>query len=247
MFATLVITSCVDSTEKMIISHKYRFIFLKTAKTASTSVEIALSKHCGKKDSITPMLPADEQIRRGLQYRGPQNYLAPLTDYTVKEIISLALGRSEKKQRFFHHISAEVVKKYVGDKTWNGYYKFCVERNPWERLISLYYWICQSEPRPTISEFLESEPALSLKKFGFDLYTINEQIAVNKVCLYENLEEELEQVRLLLNIPEKLQLPQAKTEHRKDKSSYRNILDEKEIKKIEQMFSTEIRLFGYDN
>lgn len=229
----------------MIISHKYKFIFLKTAKTASTSVEIALSKHCGKKDSITPMLPVDEEIRRGLQYRGSQNYLSPITDYSAKEIINLVFRRSEKKQRYYHHISAEEVKNYVGDKIWNSYYKFCIERNPWERFISLYFWVCQSEPRPTLSEFLESEPTLWLKKFGFDMYTIAGQVAVNKICLYENLEEELERVRLLLGIPEKLQLPQSKTQHRQDKRSYHDILDEKQIEKIEQMFSREISLFGY--
>ncbi|MEL6382956.1 MAG: chondroitin 4-O-sulfotransferase, partial [Cyanobacteria bacterium J06626_18] len=31
----------------MIISHEYKFIFLKTRKTAGTSIEIALSKFCG--------------------------------------------------------------------------------------------------------------------------------------------------------------------------------------------------------
>jgi hypothetical protein len=231
----------------MIISHKYKFIFLKTAKTASTSIEIALSKHCGKKDSITPMLPADEKIRHSLQYRGPQNYLSPITDYSREEIINLVFRKSEKKQRYFHHISAEAIKKYVGDEVWNSYYKFCVERNPWERFISLYYWMCQSDPRPTISEFLESETVLALKKYGFDVYTIDGQVAVNKICLYENLEEDLEQVRLLLHIPEKLQLPLAKTQYRKDKRSYRDILDEKQIRKIERMFSQEISLFGYNN
>jgi hypothetical protein len=34
----------------MILSHRYRFIFLKTGKTAGTSVEIALSEYCGAED-----------------------------------------------------------------------------------------------------------------------------------------------------------------------------------------------------
>lgn len=231
----------------MIISHKYKFIFLKTAKTASTSIEIALSKHCGKKDVITPMLPADEEIRSTLHYPSPQNYFSPITEYTAKELFNLIFRKAEKKQRYYHHISAQEVKKYIGDKTWNSYYKFCVERNPWERNVSLYYWMHQTEPRPTFSEFLGSEMPSWLKKFGFYLYTIDGEIAVNKICLYENLDKELEEVRLRLGIPEKLQLPQAKAQHRQDKRSYQEILNEEQIKKIEEMFSQEIHLLGYKN
>jgi hypothetical protein len=231
----------------MIISHKYKFIFLKTAKTASTSIEIALSKHCGKKDHITLMLPEDEQLRSSLQYPGAQNYLSPIWDYSVKEMLDLVLGRSGKKERYFHHISAEAVKKQIGKKTWSEYYKFCIERNPWERIISMYYWVCKSEPRPTMDEFLESEPPQWLKKFGSDIYTIDGQVAMDKICLYENLEEELEEVRLRLHIPEKLQLPRAKAQYRKDKRSYREILNEEQIKKIGELFRQEIKLFGYDH
>ena len=41
----------------MIISHKYRFIFVKTLKTAGTSIEVFLSQHCGPDDVVTPILP----------------------------------------------------------------------------------------------------------------------------------------------------------------------------------------------
>ena len=59
----------------MIISHDYKFIFLKNRKTAGTSIEIALSKFCGPNDVITPISPEDEATRKELGYRGPQNYL----------------------------------------------------------------------------------------------------------------------------------------------------------------------------
>ena len=47
----------------MILSHKYKYIFIKSFKTASTSLEIALSRFCDKEDIITPIKNEDEIIR----------------------------------------------------------------------------------------------------------------------------------------------------------------------------------------
>jgi hypothetical protein len=228
----------------MIISHKYKFIFLKTKKTAGTSIEIALSKYCGADDIITPISPEDEKKRCDLGYLRPQNYLSPIWDYGVQDMIK-ALIKGNKKKRFHNHISAKKVKARIGEQVWDSYYKFCFERNPWDRIISLYYFNYRSEPRPTISEFVGSTIPLSLKRGGFEIYTIDGQIAVDKICRFENLSEELEVIRKQLGIPEKLDLPRAKSTFRKDKRSYRDILGEAEKEKIEELFRDEINLFGY--
>ena len=130
----------------MIISHRHKFIFLKTNKTAGTSVEIALSKFCGPDDIITPISPEDEEMRAQLGYLGPQNYVLPISSYGVYAAVRMLIKR--EKQQFYNHITAKEVKAYVGDQVWNSYYKFCIERNPWDRCTSLYYWRNKSEPRP---------------------------------------------------------------------------------------------------
>ena len=56
----------------MIVSHEHKFIFLKTKKTAGTSVELALTELCGPDDVITPLTEIDEAQRAGK--RGAQNW-----------------------------------------------------------------------------------------------------------------------------------------------------------------------------
>ena len=61
----------------VIASHQHRFVFLKTRKTAGTSVEIALSKVCGPDDVITEISPEDEKLRQAAGGRAPQNFQSP--------------------------------------------------------------------------------------------------------------------------------------------------------------------------
>jgi len=110
----------------------------------------------------------------------------------------------------------------------------------------LYYWRCKSEPRPTIAEFIDSGVLKRLKRNGIDLYSIDGQVAVDKICRFENIAEELDLIRTQLGIPEKLELPRAKSSFRKDKSSYRDILDAEQQARIAEYFSDEIKLMGYE-
>jgi len=229
----------------MIICHKYRYIFIKTAKTAGTSVEIALSRYCGPDDIVSPLWKKDEKMRQAMGGRGPQHHEAPFHEYGPKDLYKFLL-RGEKKLKYKNHTSAEKIKKLVGENIWNDYFKFCFERNPWDRFVSFYYWRCRWGPRPTIAEFIETEAPLALKKKGYGLYTIDGEVAVDRICRFENLPEELESVRKKVGLPEELVLPRAKSQFRKKNESYRDVLDDEQREYVSRLFQDEIELFGYE-
>ena len=228
----------------MIISHKYKFIFLKTNKTAGTSIEIALSKHCAASDIITPISKEDEVMRSDLGYPGSQNFMSSFSDYSIKDIAKFVRYR-KRKIDYYNHISALEVKAKIGYEIWNSYYKFCFERNPWDRIISHYYWHYKTEPRPEISDYIVSGNPIILKNRGLNLYTIDGSIAVDKVCRFENINQELEEIRVKLGIPEKLVLPRAKSKFRKDRRNYRDILSNIDEVNITRLFKDEIDLLNY--
>jgi hypothetical protein len=227
----------------MILSHKHRFIFLKTNKTAGTSIEIGLSKFCGPDDIITPVWPVDEELRKSLGYPGAQNYVAPFSQYSARDW--LASARYMKRRQFYNHMRAREVKRLVPADVWNSYFKFCFVRNPWDRLLSHYYWRCRKEPRPTISEFITSDVPRDLIRRGVDVYMIDGQLAVDRVCRYENLAAELEFLEKRLGLPGRIELPRAKASFRGDRRPYREVLSPEERDRIAAMFSREIELHGY--
>lgn len=228
----------------MILSHRHRFIFIKTSKTAGTSVEIALSRHCGPEDIITPISPADEPLRRECGGKGPQNHLLPRSEYSLKDRFRrFRTGRERLK--FWNHMSAAQIRARIPEEIWNSYYKFCFERNPWDRVISYYFWKYREEPRPSISEFVRSERLYKLKKQGRDLYTIGGEVVVDRVCRFEALGDELEVVCGKLGMPQPLELPRAKGGFRRDRRSYRDLLGERERQRIAEVFRDEIAQLDY--
>ena len=228
----------------MILSHRHKFIFIKTNKTAGTSIEIALSKHCGPDDVVTEISLEDEHARRELGHVGPQNHRTPISNYSISDWFDRLRGRGAKVA-YYNHMSAREIIALVGRDVWDNYYKFCFERNPWERVISLYFWRHKNEPRPPISEFVRSSVPLILKERGSGLYMIDGEIVVDRVCRFENLADELETVRRRVGISEPLQLPRAKGQYRKDRRSWREILNDDERGVVADMFRFEIDRFEY--
>ena len=228
-----------DFFQRMIINHKYKFIFLKTRKTAGTSIEIALSKHCDTNDIIT-LSKKDKRKRQELGFGEVQNYNVPLRFYTKLDWLRY-LGRGKRKE-FFNHASAHFIRENVGEDIWRSYFKFCFERNPFDKAISRYYWSTR-EPRPEISDYLESVQINLLS--NWDIYTINDQIAVDFVGRYENLEDDLAIVKDKLGIFGELSLPKAKGAYRLNRDHYSNVLNPQARTRIELICAKEMLAFDY--
>ncbi|MEP7283113.1 MAG: sulfotransferase family 2 domain-containing protein [Rubrivivax sp.] len=225
----------------MIVSHRHRYIFLRTRKTAGTSVEIALSKFCGPDDVITS--DVDDGLRRELGYPGPQNDAdIPVRRYGVSDWKNLLLHRQRATYR--NHATAARVRRLVGEAVWSSYFKFTIERDPWDKTVSLYYWRLRGqEPKPTLPEFVRQSSARALSNAR--IYFIGGRPAVDRVLRYEKLDEELEQVRLQLALPEPLVLPHAKSTQRTERAHYSALLGPEERRIIERACRREITLLGY--
>ena len=228
----------------MIISHAHKFIFLKTTKTAGTSIEIALSEYCGPKDIITPISPEDEKKRSVQGFRGPQNYILPVANYSFSDMVYFLI--KGKRRRYFNHISAKLVRRFIGGEMWQSYFKFCFARNPWDRAVSQFYWRRAEGAPHTFSEFIDSRNLISLGKKGYGLYTIDGDVAVERVCLYENMAAELAYLSERLKLPGKLSLPISKSSSRKDKEHYHDMFNPAEREKVASLFAEEIKLLGYE-
>jgi hypothetical protein len=228
----------------MIISHKHKFIFIKTEKTAGTSIELALSKICGSEDIITPISPADEIKRKELNVRGPQNYFIPYKKYKKLDWAKLLI--QGKRAVMYNHMSAEDIKNVVGKKIWNKYYKFSFERNPWDKAVSWFYWKMKKvNKKITIDEFIDLGIAGKVK--GFDLYTIGGVLAVDDIFKYEDLNKSMNIISKKIHLDQELKLPNyiAKGRNVNDKRPYNKILSENAKNKIALYSAREINLMNY--
>jgi hypothetical protein len=226
----------------MIVSHKYRFIFVKTLKTAGTSVEVFLSNLCGEDDIVTPVYPPESShvARNHCGLWNPVHDLVENDGQGARKTFTDLMAR----KKFYNHIPAKILRHRLPDHVWNGYFKFCIERNPWDKTLSHFHMV-----RERTGGTLTFDKYLTSKKFCFNhpIYLDKHgEVLVDRVVKYESLSEDLAEVFSGLGVPYDGTLGvQAKSGHRRDKRPYQEVYSEADRKMITDAFRTEVELHGY--
>lgn len=214
----------------MIVSHKYCFIFLQTEKTASTSLKAALQT------------VLDDQDERSNLKRPAWAKYSPIHHGALK--------RNFPKRFGLHpHATARQVRAVLGPKIFDNYFKFTVERNPWDRQVSLYFhreWKQNNNDtnfdRDMRSLLYRSTELVRLNNWS--IYTIGNEIVVDRILRYENLSEEISRLFSDLGIRQEIILPRLRS-YVPERPHYSTYYSDRTRDLVERWYAREIDALDY--
>lgn len=227
----------------MIVSHRHRFVFVKTHKTAGSSLEVALARECGEEDIVSHM---EDNIATGLPRNyGPTSALGPAYD-RHKLLRKLVSRHSPLLGAFFYeHMPAWRIRELIGATAWRDYFTFCFERNPWDKTVSYYLWKREGQGRvmPSFEDYVLRKS----RRLPVDspLYCDESGPIVDRVFEFRELPEALAELRnrLGLTLPEPL--PREKTGLASKRGPYEAFYDDVTRERVAELYQREIALMGY--
>jgi len=232
----------------MLISHKYKFIFIRTRKTAGSSFEKDISKILPKIDVVVPYIPKNTGYHTSF-------FQDPFRKIVWKYLPLWELYRFlPGKLRYIiygddllwgWHMPATHVKKLIGEEIFNSYFKFCVEREPVDKCISMY-WYKKNRyvifDRRAFRGVSWEEYICNPIAVDTNLWTDEAgDLMVDRILRYENLDEEIRQVARELGIP----FEGIKSRIHADKRRPGIKVSEEQREKIYQAFAESNRHTGY--
>jgi len=218
----------------MLISHSHKFIFIKTKKTAGSTIENLI---------VNNFFDPSTDICTGSKIDGtPRSNIGP-----------------KKPNEPDGHKPWFMVKDYVTPEQWTNYHKFTIERNPWDKIVSEFYWRTADGKDSTITPFDSDADNFEFyidKVFGirhpapidWQLYASGRQLVVDEVIEYKCLADQF--VRMcedklnLVATKEMVTGTRMKSGHRKKHYTelYKN---QHVIDKVAVAYASEINYFNY--
>ena len=216
----------------MLVSHQHRFIYTKTVKTGSSSVESYFEKYC-----VPPGTWTRERWR---------------DEYETEYGIIGMRGKRRTSERYWHHMSAARIREQIGNHIWSHYLKFCVIRNPFDKLISAFYYFGdqnQNEPFDLRSHREQFRAWLSDRNrtpIDRNKYLIDGEIVMDSWIRFEFLHDDMERICGTMGVPWNLsELPTFKSGVRPDEATVEALYTPETISTVERLFAFELETFGY--
>jgi hypothetical protein len=210
-------------TDDRLVSNN--FIFLKSQKTAGTSVETVLSTWCAGRDIVTPITKENETERAKLGGRAMNYQSGP----------------------FFNHQPASEVRRLLPD-LWQSAFKFTIERHPYERVVSRVYWRIYFRGGDRAADFDRQLENVLSDPSSIDnrpIYCIDDTIAVDEVILFDDLWRRLGEIAVTMGRSLPDALPRAKGRSRIDRRPAREILTDAHKERIYHLLERDFVDLGF--
>jgi hypothetical protein len=234
-----------------IVCHSRKFIFLKTRKTAGSSIEFWLAPHLDPDTDLVKLWDDNERLDPDLKKRF--NGLSSQVRLVVKRAVTLT-------PIFRQHMLAADVRRFVGARKWREYRKITIVRNPWDRTISAWRWsdhlngisrslsdfISDMERDKELARTIVSARIRHRRMGKFDnwpFYAIGDEIVADDIIRYESLETDARPLFARFGITGE-DLPRAKSGIRKP-SDGMQLLTPDIVERIAVLQKREIEAFGY--
>lgn len=210
----------------MLYSKEKSFLFIHIPKTAGTSIRSVLAPYSGK--------------------RGVFNYIGrKLEDYPT---LCFRTGLSIKRT-YDAHTTYSHLEKLLPKEELQKLYKFCITRNPYDRVYSFYLHILAHSEHPWFNQInsygsfdVMLQNLKEVREPSQKSYVTDSQgnICVDFIGKFENLTDDFNAVCKRLNIP--YELPKKNTRKHKD---YREAYTGDNWKYVAEYYAEDFEAFGY--
>lgn len=205
----------------MIISHKHRFIFFATPKTATHSVRQALGNYSADDDWQQQALFGEQLI-------------------PIPAIAKIKHG----------HISVSQLKSVLGEEQWHDYFRFGFVRNPFDRFVSTCVFLNRQNPRFQDNSLLWMKEALERPVFRQRILVVPQsellvhadgQFGLDFVGHYETLQTSLDTIFDQLDLP----AVQLTVKNRSEHAHYREYYDDHLRDLVTEFYAADLTRFNY--
>lgn len=227
----------------MLISHRKKFIYTKTGRSASFSVEVYFQPCCYLEGQCPEITQATAQ------YEGNVGIVGFRGKRTRGDNV-----------KWWGHMPAERIYSLIGPEIWNSYFKFTTIRNPFDHMISHFY-LHMGHVRSTMSPekfevYCAARGTNDIEKFrnwlletnttNRNTYIIRDHVCVDFFIRCENLHEDISLVCDKIGIKfEPQKLSRSRQGSRKKEYDIADFYDRISIEVIEQRYGWEVEHFGY--